>query len=326
MQGSTRRQFLAGIAGAGVATATGAGRQVAGQPKERRDAIIDAHVHVWSADTEKYPLARGFEKKDLWFPSFSIEELIEHGRSAGVGRFNLIQMTWYGLDHRYILDAIAADPKRFVGTGIVPAVVDVALANPGRTMIDLSRGGIRAFRIRGKSTRPALGDGREWMDHPGYASMFTAGAEYNLALSFLMTPTDLPELDRMCALHPETPVIIDHFCLIGRNNEFIADEIDSLCRMARHKRVMLKLGAFYGLGKKQPPYLDMLRLIRRVVDAFGPQRCMWESDAPLQAKNDHTFDAAVAVIRDHADFLSESDKRQILQGTAERFFFEQRSP
>ena len=74
--------------------------------------------------------------------------------------------------------------------------------------------------------------------------------------------------------------------------------------MARHPRVMLKLGAFYALGKKRPPYRDMLPLIRRLVDAFGPDRCMWESDAPLQTRNGHTFEAAVAVIRDHADFLS----------------------
>ena len=151
--------------------------------------------------------------------------------------------------------------------------------------------------------------------------MFAAGAKHNLALSFLMTPADLPELDRMCRRFGDTPVIIDHFCLIGRQNMFVEDEIKALCRMARHKRVMVKLGAFYGLGKKQPPYLDMLPLIRRVVDAFGPERCMWESDAPLQAKDGNTFEAAVAVIRDHADFLSASDKRQILVKTAEDFFF-----
>jgi predicted TIM-barrel fold metal-dependent hydrolase len=84
---------------------------------------------------------------------------------------------------------------------------------------------------------------------------------------------------------------------------------------------MLKIGAFYAFGKKTPPYLDMLPLIKRVVDAFGPERCMWESDAPLQTKNGNTFAAAVAVISDHADFLSQSDKQKILVTTAENFFF-----
>ncbi len=266
-------------------------------------------------------MAAGFRKEDLWFPSFSIEELIALSRSAGISRMNLIQMTWYGTDHSYILDAIASSPSQLVGTGIVPALTDVSLASPDRAMVALAKGGIYAFRIRGGSTRPPLGDGPQWMDHPGFEKMFIAGAEHNLALSFLMNPEDLPELDRMCSRHPECPVIIDHFCRIGGSGEIIEVEVQALCRMARHKRVMLKIGAFYGLGAKRPPYLDMLPLIERVVRAFGPDRCMWESDAPLQAKTPHSFEAAVSVIRDHSDFLSEADKNQILVKTAEDFFF-----
>ncbi len=266
-------------------------------------------------------MAAGFRKEDLWFPSFSIEELIALSRSAGISRMNLIQMTWYGTDHSYILDAIASSPSQFVGTGIVSAVTDVSLASPDRAMVALAEGGIYAFRIRGGSTRPPLGDGPQWMDHPGFEKMFIAGAEHNLALSFLMNPEDLPELDRMCSRHPECPVIIDHFCRIGGSGEIIDVEVQALCRMARHKRVMLKIGAFYALGAKKPPYLDMLPLIERVVRAFGPDRCMWESDAPLQTKTPHSFEAAVSVIRDHADFLSEPDKNQILVKTAEDFFF-----
>ena len=320
MAAFTRREWLTSVADAGIAATFSLSRtSAAARPPQT--GIIDAHVHVWTSDTEKYPLAAGFSKKDLWFPSFAAEEVQAHGQTAGVNRFNLVQMTWYGLDHSYILDVIARDPKHFVGTGIVPAVTDVSLASPDKTMLALSQGGVYAFRIRGKSTRPKFNDGERWMDHPGYDKMFAAGAKHNLALSFLMSPADLPEVDHMCTKYPETPVIIDHFCLIGRNMMFIEDEIKQLSKMARHKRVMLKIGAFYGLGKKTPPYLDMLPLIKYIVDAFGPERCMWESDAPLQSKNGNTFEAAVAVIKDHADFLSKSDKQQILAGTAENFFF-----
>ena len=316
----TRRDWLTSVAGAGVAATLPAAPSPAAKPNPET-GIIDAHVHIWTSDTKKYPLADGFAEKDLWFPSFSAEETVQLGRAAGVTRFNLIQMTWYGLDHSYILDVIAKDRRHFVGTGIVPAVTDVSLAGPEKMMVALSKGGVYAFRVRGKSTRPKFRDGERWMDHPGYDKMFVAGAKHNLALSFLMTPADLPEVGRMCTKYPETPVIIDHFCLIGRNKMFIEEEIEQLSKMARHRRVMLKIGAFYGLGKKTPPYLDMLPLIERVVDAFGPERCMWESDAPLQSKNGNTFEAAVAVIKDHADFLSKSDKQKLLVTTAENFFF-----
>ena len=315
MDTMTRRNWMTSVAGAGLLGAVAPLKSYSATSKPLTE-IVDAHVHIWTSDTEKYPLSDGFTKQDLWYPSFSAEEVVEHGQTAGVTRFNLIQMTWYGLDHRYILDVIANDPKHFVGTGIVPALTDVALASPDRTMLALAERGVYAFRIRGRS-----GVTRRWMDFSGYDKMFAAGAKHNLALSFLMGPSDLPEVSRMCSKFPETPVILDHYSGVGGRNRFREDDIKRLCRMARHKRVMLKLGAYYALGKAKPPYLDMLPLIRRVVDAFGPQRCMWESDAPKQAKDGHTFEAAVAIIQDHADFLSAADKQQILVKTAEDFFF-----
>jgi predicted TIM-barrel fold metal-dependent hydrolase len=293
--------------------------------------IIDAHVHVWTGDIAKYPLAPGFTKEHLWQPSHTPDDILKEARGLGVTRLNLVQMTWYGLDHSYIADVIASDPKRFVGTGVVPAVTDVAGPSPDDTMVALSRKGIVAFRIRGKMARPPLGDGPQWLDHPGYEKMFQAGAKHNLALSFLMGPGDLPELGRMCTQFPETPVIIDHLCGIGAKGQFPADEIQALSGMAKHKKVMVKVGAFYARGARKPPYLDCLPLVRRVVEAFGPDRCMWETDSPLtrpgvsQTSPPHSYEASLAVIRDHANFLSMSDKEKILTKTAENIFFNRQS-
>ena len=97
-----------------------------------------------------------------------------------------------------------------------------------------------------------------------------------------------------------------------------------LCRMARHRRVMVKIGAFYGLGDKKPPYMDLLPLIKTVVKAFGPERCMWESDAPLQAKAPQSYEASVELIRERAAFLTADDRQQILFRTAEKVFFGRR--
>ncbi len=322
----TRRRWISSMAslaaGAGILGST---RDLKGrsQPPEAESGIVDGHVHVWSADTAKYPFAPGFSEKDLWFPSFTVEEVMERSQSAGVRRVNLVQMTWYGLDHSYILDAIAREPKRFVGTGVVPAVSDVSGPAPDRAMEALSRRGIYAFRIRGKTARSPIGSGPGacWLDHPGYDLMFAAGAKHNLALSFLMNTDDIPELDRMCAKFPETPVIVDHLCGIGSTDPRRDEKLTALCGLAKHRKVLVKVGAFYALGKKQPPYLDMLPIVRRVVEAFGPERCMWESDAPKGAEKPHTFLDAVAVIKEHADFLSPSEREQILVKTAGNFFF-----
>ena len=65
----------------------------------------------------------------------------------------------------------------------------------------------------------------------------------------------------------------------------------------------------------------MIPMIRRVVDAFGPQRLMWASDCPYQVQGNHDYDSSIALIRDRIDFLSDDDKQQMLRSTAERVFF-----
>ncbi len=115
------------------------------------DRIVDAHVHVWSPDTAAYPLAPGFTADDLWLPSFTPEDHFRLSRSVGRVRMNLVQMTWYGLDHSYILDLVASDPETYAATGIVPALTDVSLPSPDRAMKALAAKGVRAFRVRGGS-------------------------------------------------------------------------------------------------------------------------------------------------------------------------------
>jgi predicted TIM-barrel fold metal-dependent hydrolase len=286
--------------------------------------IIDAHIHLWSTDLDRYPLALGFTTENLWRESYTPEDHEISSGKYGALRANLVQMTWYGLDHSYITDLIQAHPGRFVGTGIVPAVTDISLPSPGRVMEALSSKGIFAFRIRGRSAQSPWGQSSQWLDQEGYAEMFATGASQNLALSFLAGPTDLPEIDRMCALYPDTPVIIDHVGGVRvKDAALVEQEIVALTELARHPRLMIKFGPIHGLGRDEAPFTDVLRLLQRTVEAFGAERCMWESDSggPIEPKNPRDdMIASIALIR-KAEFLTQSEQRLILSGTAEAFFF-----
>src|SRR3954447_16590973 len=236
--------------------------------------FIDAHVHVWTADTAHYPLAPGFRKEDVKPPSFTPQELFKHTRPAGVTRVNLIQVSHYGFDNSYLLDMLKLYEGVFAGT----AVIDPLGKSPGRLMGDLAKRGVRAFRIHPKLSKEPVG---RWLRPAGYGEMFAAGARNNQALSCLIGPDGLPELDRMCSAHGDTPVIIDHLARIGADGAVRDEDVDALCALAKHKKVLLKVGAFYALGKKRPPYDDLAPLVRKAVGAFGPERCMWESDCPF---------------------------------------------
>jgi predicted TIM-barrel fold metal-dependent hydrolase len=277
-------------------------------------AYIDAHVHVWTPDVAHYPLAAGYRQKDMMPRSFTPEELFKHCRPAGVTRVNLIQMSFYGFDNRYMLDMIDLHKDVFAGT----AVIDPFAKNLERTMAELSRRRVRAFRIHPRLSKlpPA-----RWLQPDGYGGMFAAGAKHNLAMSCLIDPDALPELDRMCKTFPDTPVIIDHLCRIGADGTIRDQDVKALCTMAVHKRIMVKVGAFYALGKKQAPYTDLSPMIQRVVEAYGPRRCMWESDCPFQVQGRHTYRDGIDLVRTRLKFLSADDKDWLLLRTAEDFFF-----
>jgi predicted TIM-barrel fold metal-dependent hydrolase len=285
---------------------------------------IDAHTHVWTSDTARYPLAAGWCQDDMRPPSFTADEFLRHARPAGVTRANLIQMSFYcprdlsggienSFDNSYMLDAIARHPGVFVGT----AVIDPHVAGVEERMRELRTRGVRAFRIHPRLSRqPAA----TWLRPEGYRTMFAAAAHTGQALSCLIDPDGLPEVSRMCTAYPDTTVIIDHLARVGVDGNIRAADVDALCGLARHARVLVKVGAFYALGRKQPPYTDLVPLLRRVIEAFGARRCMWESDCPFQVQGAHTYAASIDLVR-RLDNFTEEDRDWLLRRTAEEFFF-----
>jgi predicted TIM-barrel fold metal-dependent hydrolase len=303
---------LAGAAGLAGCTAT---KKTPGGPAttDNDGSWIDAHVHVWTDDVQRYPLAPGWTVDKMSPKRFRPEDLFAQCDPVGVRRINLIQMSYYHCDNSYMIDVIRQYPDRLAGTAIIdPKSADL----PGQ-MRRLSKDQVRAFRIY-----PDLAGGKagDWLRHPGYETMFRAGADLNLAMSCLISPCDLGEVDRMCERFPQTPVIIDHLCRVGISRRIDAGELGALCRMSRHPKVMVKVGAFYALGAGMPPYDDLKPMIKQVVETFGPQRCMWETDSPFEVVRG-SYAASLSLLRDRCEFLSRADKVQILRKTAETFFF-----
>jgi predicted TIM-barrel fold metal-dependent hydrolase len=275
--------------------------------------FIDAHVHVWTPDTAHYPLAAGFKKENMEPPSFTPEELFKHTKPAGVTLVNLIQMSFYGFDNRYMLDMIALHPDVFKGT----AVVDPLAEAPERHMAELAKKGVRAFRIHPRLSKlpPA-----RWLETIGYEAMFATAAKQKLALSCLIDPDGLAEVDRMCRKFPGATVIVDHLARIGADGTIRNADVASLCALATHQRIFVKVGAFYALGKKEPPYTDLAPLVQKVVKAFGARRCMWESDSPFQIVK-HKYTDSLDLLRKHLEFLDDDDRAWLLRRTAESLFF-----
>jgi predicted TIM-barrel fold metal-dependent hydrolase len=274
-------------------------------------SIIDAHVHVWTPDTDKYPLGPGYTKADMKPPSFTPEQLFQHCKPEGVDRIVLIQMSFYGFDNRYMLDSMKRFPGVFGGVG----VVDWTAEKPDVEMARLARQGVRGFRVYPKDAPIET-----WMETKPFERMFKYAADHKLALCPLIDARALPSLSRMCAKHLDTRIVIDHLCRIGIDGEIRENDVHALCQMAHFPEVRVKVSAFYALGAKKPPHTDLLSLIRRVYDEFGAKRLMWASDCPFQVDNEKYSDS-ISLVRDRLDWLKPGDKEWLLRKTAEHVFY-----
>lgn len=276
---------------------------------------VDAHSHIWPRETDRFPLAPGKTAADLVPPSFTDDELMAIAGPEGVSRVVLIQHSVYHLfDNSYLIDAASRHPDRFRIVGMI----DDTKPNAGEAMRQLLEQRVTGFRITPfiREENP-----EKWLETAGMREMWHTAAKTRQAMCCLIGPTDLPVVDKMCEANPDTPVVIDHFARIGYDGQLRDSDIANLCRLARHKHTKVKVSAFYALGKKKPPHLELAPMIKRLHETFGPKRLMWASDCPYQLGGGNTYHDSITLVRDKLDFLSDDDRQWILRKTAEETFF-----
>ncbi len=303
LQRFTRREFSA----MGTA-ALAAGLSGTGYAASFEDNWIDAHVHVWTPDTKKYPLSAKYKVSDMQPPSFTPEELFAHCKPVGIKRIVLIQMSFYQFDNSYMLDMMAAHPGVFSGVGIV----DHHASDVADKVRLLRKAGVRGVRVYSDSI---VKGGTE------LENLWKIAAEENIAICNLINPADIGAIDKLCQKFPSTKVVLDHFARIGVSGTIESEPLAALCRLARFPTVHVKTSAFYALGKKAAPYDDLGPMIRQVRDAFGAERLMWASDCPYQVQGNHAYEPSLTLVRDRLDFLTAAEKQSILRETAEKLFF-----
>ena len=286
----------------------------AAEPHEsKQEGWVDAHSHIWSRDVERFPLAKGQTIDKLDPPSFTPEELFQVARPVGVTHAVLIQHDiFHAFDNSYLIHAAQTFPDAFRVVG----KVDNNGPHPDRLMRELLGKQVTSFRIT-----PRFLSSDKWLKGSGMAAMWTCAAETRQAMGCLIDAHHLPSVDAMCEKFPDTPVVIDHFARIGEDGVVRDSDVQHLCKLARHKYTYVKLSAYYALGKKRPPYDDLVPMIRRLFETYGPQRLMWASDSPYQLQKGNTYADSITLVRDRLNFLSQEDREWLLRKTAKNVYW-----
>jgi len=277
-------------------------------PGDHRPGHIDAHSHIWTSDVKRFPLAPGKTVADLKPRSFTPQTLIALGKTEGVTRHVLIS---HGPYHGFNNDYYVYTAKKYPGVFAIVGAMDPRLDRIPTRMRANRRLGITGYRILPK------GDDH-WLQAASMQTMWRTGATERIAMCPLIDPKYVAGLGPMCGQFPDTTVVIDHCARIDTQHKA---ELNELCALAKHSNVHVKISAFYAFGAKQPPHLEQAPKIKRLYEAFGPERLMWASDCPYQLENGNTYAASITLVRDQLDFLTNDDKDLLLRRTAQKVFF-----
>jgi predicted TIM-barrel fold metal-dependent hydrolase len=300
----SRRSFVNGALGAGVALVTPASQQAAAQtpaPQPQRRLIVDAQVHLWKPQTPDRPWVPGLVPQ-LPEP-FTYDKLLPLMNEAGVDRVVIVPPSWEGDRVDYALEAAGKYPDRFAVMGRIP------LKNPQSA--DLlpkwkDQPGMLGIRVT------FLGANAAWLAD-GTADWFWPAAENARLPVMFLASGKLPEFARIAERHPQLALIIDHMGLTVdiAKNKMIPGAIDQAVALAKYPNVSVKLSATPAYSFESYPFRDMAPHIHRLFDAFGPQRCHWGTDMTNSFAK-ASYRQRVTHFTEHLDFLSEEDKDWVM--------------
>ena len=224
--------------------------------------IVDTHTHVYSADEAAYPPVERPYRPPAG--AGSPEHLRREMAAAGVDRAMMVQTTtFYGWDNRFLRDAAAA--ARDWAAGVCTLNPDDP-HSPDVLYALVQRSNVRALRTY------ASGEGGRY-DHPGNRRLFEAARQVGIVVNALLTVRAAGDLSRMLADYAGLPVVLDHCLALAAGPDY-GPTLEAVLEFAGRPNLHAKL-TFLPTGSAEAyPFRDLHQACRRIVDAFGLERCV----------------------------------------------------
>jgi predicted TIM-barrel fold metal-dependent hydrolase len=242
------------------------------QPAGKR-MIVDAQVHLWKADGPDYPWNAG-AKPQLPEP-FTVERVVPLMDEAGVDRVVIVPPALNDVNS-YALDAVRRYPNRFAVMGRIP------LQDP-----------------RSAALLP------DW---------FWPAAEKNRLPVMFLAFGNVHRFGPIAQRHPDLPLIIDHMGVntaIAKEGK-LAEKIADAVALAKYPNISIKMSNLVNTSLQPYPFRDLNDHLKRVFDAYGPQRCYWGTDLTNTSFTRVTWRQRITHFTEELSFLSESDKDWVM--------------
>jgi predicted TIM-barrel fold metal-dependent hydrolase len=265
--------------------------------------IIDSGIHVWLPEAPERPWMPGRTAhlpEPLTYQKFSAMM-----NEAGVGHAILVPPSWEGERVDYSLEAAQAFPNRFAVMGRFP------INEPKeRARLETWRGqkGMLGVRL----TLHHEWD-RAWM-RDGTADWFWPAAE-RLGIPVMMNaPFSHKEIGEVAARHPRLRLILDHLgASTSQKDDALKPQVESTASLAVHPNVHVKLTLVPVFSTAPYPYKNIQPCIERLLQAYGPRRCFWGTDASaMLQRTSCSYSQCVKLFTEHMDFISPADQEWVM--------------
>jgi predicted TIM-barrel fold metal-dependent hydrolase len=297
----SRRQFLA--ASAALAA-------------PEKPVVIDSHIHLFAGDQKRFPYHPNATYRP---PAQTLEQYVAFARAAGLAHAVIVHPEPYQDDHRYLEHCFANEPSRgfFKGTCLFDPVADETPARmaalvkklPGRIVA------LRVHRTQDRELPPTTSGPIRDRDlrSPALRATLRRAGELGLAIQFHLSPYAAPQVAALADEFGGTAMILDH---LARARYGTPEEYAEVLRLARFPKMIMKFSALQYSSRQDYPYDDARPLVRRVWDAFGPQRIIWGS----LGQSLEEFRRNDALLERMFDFATPAERAGIRGGNAARLF------
>ena len=263
--------------------------------------LVDAQAHIWAASRPDRPWPAGRAGQEHRVRPVSVRETLEVLNQAGVHGAVLVPPSWEGDRNDLVWAAAWLHPDRFAAMGRV-RIDDL----PDRARLSrwLARRGNLGVRIT-LHTEP-------WHSRfaDGGLDSFWAAAEDSAVPVMVYAPGLLREFAALCERHPGLRLVFDHLGLpLGTKGPAAFAGLPQLLDLARFPQVAVKASALPCHSAHAFPFRDVHDSLRRVLDAFGPQRVFWGSD---WTRLPCSYEENIRLFTEELPFLSGTDLEWVM--------------
>lgn len=286
----------------------------AGRP---RGVLIESHVHLFAGDPARFPYNTAVYKPR----KAPVEEYVKFAREARIDHALIVHPEPYQDDHRYLEYCLAHGPSPdfFKGTCLFDPI-DPATPKRMQALVQRNPGRIVALRIHEvhpagtPSTTTGVIRDRDLKD-PRMAVTWRAAHQLGLAIQIQCIPHYAVPIGELARQFRETPIVLDH---LGRPGQGTPEEYDQVLKLAELPRMYMKFTStgVESASKEPFPHADAKPLVKRVYDAFGPDRMIWGELGGNMAE----FERAVQLFDVMFDFAPEPERAKIRGLNAKQLF------